>query len=408
MISAMSGNHEHSGPPGEKPSAPPAGESEPGRAISASAPHTDDLDSEWDSGPVAAAPEKPAEKPSYRPGSVVVRTSPPPPMVAAGTDAGNTLLGVAPPAVAQQAKPVETAIPRAAAIPAEAKAAAPEATAPVASEPSAAAPEPAAPPAASAKQEEAAKPEAEPEKPKAESVPDKVADEPAPSAKLTPVKEPVRVAPSAGAADVAGSPDSVGAHSSDRRARAAEEPVSSEPPRSSRGLVIAAAAAVLIFGLWYGLRSSNSGEQSAGVETPPPAPVAQVSKAEPAQQPAPPAAVPAEAPAAGTAEKEPELAAPPPVAEPAAANGKKVVIVKVRPVSARFYYKGKKVGGSPMRVELEPGEKRAFEVGHPLFVTRKVVIDGSEPEVMVGLHPKAGSVPAQPKAPDLEPAEARP
>jgi hypothetical protein len=330
-------------------------------------------------------------------------------MVAAGTDAGNTLLGVAPPAVAQQAKPVDTAIPRAAAVPTEAQVAVFEAAAQAASERSAAAPEGVAPSApASAKQEEPpAKPEVEPEKPKADPAPDKAADQPAPSAKLTPVKQPARVALSAGATEATSSPDSVSASSSDRRTRATEEPAPSEPPRSSRGLVIAAAAAVLIFGLWYGLRSSNSGEPSAAVETSPPAPVAQVSKAEPAQQPAPPAALPAEAPAAGTAEKEPEPAAPPPAAEPAAANGKKVVIVKVRPVSARFYYKGKKVGGSPMRVELEPGEKRAFEVGHPLFVTRKVVIDGSEPEVLVGLHPKAGSAPDQPKTP-AEPAEARP
>jgi hypothetical protein len=78
------------------------------------------------------------------------------------------------------------------------------------------------------------------------------------------------------------------------------------------------------------------------------------------------------------------------------------VIVKVRPAGARFYHKGKKMGGSPMRVELAPGEKRAFEVGHPDFVTRKVVIDGSEPEVIVGLHPKS----ATRKAPAAEPDEA--
>ena len=79
--------------------------------------------------------------------------------------------------------------------------------------------------------------------------------------------------------------------------------------------------------------------------------------------------------------------------------------MKVRPLGARFYYKGKKMGGSPMRVELAPGEKRAFEVGHPNYVTRKIVIDGSEPEVIVGLHPKSGS--AAPKA-GSEPAEASP
>jgi len=55
--------------------------------------------------------------------------------------------------------------------------------------------------------------------------------------------------------------------------------------------------------------------------------------------------------------------------------------------------------------KLAPGEKRSFEVGHPNYVTRKVVIDGSEPEVIVGLHPKSGS--AAPKAAS-EPVEASP
>jgi hypothetical protein len=64
------------------------------------------------------------------------------------------------------------------------------------------------------------------------------------------------------------------------------------------------------------------------------------------------------------------------------------------------------MGGSPMRVELAPGEKRAFEVGHPNFVTRKVVVDGSQPEMIVGLHPKAAGAASQPKA--GEPAEGHP
>ena len=57
MISAMSGNHEHSDPPGEKPSTPPGGEPERGKTISASPPPTDDLDSEWDSSPAERPPK---------------------------------------------------------------------------------------------------------------------------------------------------------------------------------------------------------------------------------------------------------------------------------------------------------------------------------------------------------------
>jgi len=38
-----------------------------------------------------------------------------------------------------------------------------------------------------------------------------------------------------------------------------------------------------------------------------------------------------------------------------------------------------------MTLELEPGEKRAFEVGMPGYNTRRVIIDGSKPERTIGL-----------------------
>jgi hypothetical protein len=42
-----------------------------------------------------------------------------------------------------------------------------------------------------------------------------------------------------------------------------------------------------------------------------------------------------------------------------------------------------------VRVELAPGEKRrAFEVGMPGWVTRRLVVDGSKPEMFIGLKPE--------------------
>jgi hypothetical protein len=63
-----------------------------------------------------------------------------------------------------------------------------------------------------------------------------------------------------------------------------------------------------------------------------------------------------------------------------------VVIVNVRPPQARIFYRGKEAGKAPLRVELEPGQRRSFEVGYPGFMTRKIVVDGSKPELLVGLR----------------------
>jgi hypothetical protein len=76
-------------------------------------------------------------------------------------------------------------------------------------------------------------------------------------------------------------------------------------------------------------------------------------------------------------------------AAPAASGDMIVVTVTAVPPDARFFYKGKAVSGSPMRVELKPGEKRSFEIGRPGYRTRKVVVDGSQTEMSVGMRPEA-------------------
>ena len=64
------------------------------------------------------------------------------------------------------------------------------------------------------------------------------------------------------------------------------------------------------------------------------------------------------------------------------------VVVTLNPPDARLFYKGKSVGKSPIRIELKPGEKkRSFEVGRPGYVTRRLVVDGSEAEISIGLRP---------------------
>ena len=78
--------------------------------------------------------------------------------------------------------------------------------------------------------------------------------------------------------------------------------------------------------------------------------------------------------------------APAPSASAESSPGKIVVIVNVRPPQARIFYRGKEAGKSPLRVELEPGQRRSFEVGYPGFMTRKIVVDGSKPELLVGLR----------------------
>ncbi|HET7539295.1 MAG TPA: hypothetical protein VFK05_05465 [Polyangiaceae bacterium] len=61
------------------------------------------------------------------------------------------------------------------------------------------------------------------------------------------------------------------------------------------------------------------------------------------------------------------------------------VTVKSRPPKVRFFHFGKQVGVTPFVLELKPGERHAYEAGLPGYGTRKVVIDGSKPEIVIGL-----------------------
>jgi len=60
---------------------------------------------------------------------------------------------------------------------------------------------------------------------------------------------------------------------------------------------------------------------------------------------------------------------------------------------AKFFRNGKQVGMNSVIVELAPGERRAFEVNLPGYVSRKVVVDGSRAEVVVYL-PRISDTPS--------------
>jgi hypothetical protein len=176
--------------------------------------------------------------------------------------------------------------------------------------------------------------------------------------------------------------------------------VSSPPVRSRGKAAVLAVAALAAAGLWFSRAGKHESEEPgaqasrpdpAKIETapaaapmPPPAP-------EPvASAPSPPSGV--ELPSAGApieAAPTPSAVAeaPTPAASAESSSGKIVVIVNVRPPQARIYYHGKEAGKAPLRVELEPGKRRSFEVGYPGFMTRKIVVDGSKPEILVGLRP---------------------
>lgn len=79
--------------------------------------------------------------------------------------------------------------------------------------------------------------------------------------------------------------------------------------------------------------------------------------------------------------------------EPAHAGNTVPVLVRASVSGARFYRHGKQVGMNSVIVDLAPGEKRAFEVDLPGYVSRKVIVDGSSSEVVVIL-PRISETPA--------------
>jgi hypothetical protein len=72
------------------------------------------------------------------------------------------------------------------------------------------------------------------------------------------------------------------------------------------------------------------------------------------------------------------------------------VAFNVWPPGARIAYMGKEIGRSPFTMQIKRGDKRAVEVVFPGYRPRRVVVDGSQPEIAFGLKAEE---PAAPPAP---------
>jgi hypothetical protein len=84
------------------------------------------------------------------------------------------------------------------------------------------------------------------------------------------------------------------------------------------------------------------------------------------------------------------------------------VTIKVLPVDAKVVYRGVKHPGPPYEVEVPIGKRIALEVARKGFVTRRLVIDGSEPQVSVALIREHHSQTKSPEAPAREEVHDRP
>lgn len=142
----------------------------------------------------------------------------------------------------------------------------------------------------------------------------------------------------------------------------------------------------------------DNGPSTGTDDTPdptPPDPDPLKAKAAPAGAPSAAATPPAAAGSAAAPAK-PASADAVPSSAPATPtpNGGGVRIqVESDPPGARMFWKGKEVGTTPFVLELQPGEKHAYELGLPGYTTRKVVIDGSKTEISIGLRPDPNAPP---------------
>jgi hypothetical protein len=202
------------------------------------------------------------------------------------------------------------------------------------------------------------------------------------------------------------------------QARSTRGRISSAPPEAEKSSRLGPILLVAILGagaIWFLVSKQRSMSEPVIETVPAPTPVAEQTQPEkpPEPIPAPPpepaaaptpeplasAAPPSSASADTAADKSPKAEKPSP-AEPtpaadtgaASAEGARVVTVHLTPPDAQLFYKGKSVGKSPVRIELEAGEKkRSFEVGRPGFVTRRLIVDGSQAVVWIGLRPESAA-----------------
>ncbi len=66
------------------------------------------------------------------------------------------------------------------------------------------------------------------------------------------------------------------------------------------------------------------------------------------------------------------------------------VAIRVHPDGSRILEGAEVVGGSKLVVQLQPGQKRVFEIQHDGYSARRLVVDGTKPEIRVGLVRRDG------------------
>ena len=177
------------------------------------------------------------------------------------------------------------------------------------------------------------------------------------------------------------SPDSSVSRDAERGPAAAPpaSPGAEPGPRGRGAIWVLAALAAGTFGLWMAWRHTHEEAPPAPVEVVAPSTNTEIAPEVKLQQPMPLApSASAEGPETGSSA--------PSTTEAPAPEGVKVVLKSVPP-GAVFYHHGKSVGVNEATVSVPEGKRLAFEVVLPGYGTRKVIVDGKKPKVLVGLRP---------------------
>jgi hypothetical protein len=170
-----------------------------------------------------------------------------------------------------------------------------------------------------------------------------------------------------------------------RTARPAPSPQAEALPSAvgdrKKPLLWAGAAAVLLLGVAAILVFRPSAQEELA-----PAPVASVTPA-PSHVKDPQAM--AKSMARAAAEAAPSAAAPSP--PPAASSGPRSVELDILPAQTLVFYKGQKLGKSPLKIDLAPGEKKDLFLARDGYRPLRITVDGTEPKVSVTMTPYEGA-----------------
>jgi hypothetical protein len=200
-----------------------------------------------------------------------------------------------------------------------------------------------------------------------------------------------------------------------RRMSSARPPEPVKPTGVPRGILLALLGVAACLGLFLVQRARARG---AGTHEAPPvladaepsrsAPLAASLPKNPAREvSAPPAsATPALPSASALASAAPaaSVAAPPEAAAsagkaPAASGATRTVTLEVSPPDAKVFTRGLQRKGPPYTFDIRRGARLLVEVVRPGYVARRVVLDGSRPEIAVGLIRKKVAGPPRTKEP---------